>query len=114
MLNALKIVFGIILVTMLIVTTKASLAENILKIPQVVQADPWFQATLFDAYCGFITFYCWVFYKESAVWSRILWFVLIMLLGNIAMAAYILIKLFRLPANATASSLLLNNKVSVQ
>ena len=34
----------------------------------------------------------------------------IMLLGNIAMATYMLIRLFRLPANATMEQLLLRGK----
>jgi hypothetical protein len=53
-------------------------------------------ATLWDAYCGFITFFCWVCYKESSMAPRVLWFILIMALGNIAMSFYMLIQLFRL------------------
>jgi hypothetical protein len=107
MLNVLKLVFAVHLLVMLGVTTYASLHENILKIPAVVTGDPWFVATMFDAYCGFITFFCWVCYKETSMFMRVLWFVLIMLLGNIAMAAYMLIKLLRLPPGSTAATLLL-------
>jgi hypothetical protein len=59
-------------------------------------ANPWAVATLWDAYCGFITFFCWVCYKEGSTGPRVLWFILIMALGNIAMSAYMLIQLFRL------------------
>jgi hypothetical protein len=103
----LKIAFAIILATMLTVTTAASLSENILRIPSIVSTDPWFIATLFDAYFGFLTFYCWVYYKESNPIWRIFWFMAIMLLGNIAMATYMLIKLLRLPGNASFKTLLL-------
>ena len=30
----------------------------------------WTIATFLDAYCGFLTFYLWVFYKEARWWSR--------------------------------------------
>lgn len=107
MLSALKIIFGIILVTMLIVTAKAFMTENLFAIPAAVTSDPWFSATLFDAYSGFITFYCWVCYKESSFITRIIWFILIMLLGNIAMSSYMLFKIMRLPPNASMKDLLL-------
>jgi hypothetical protein len=32
---------------------------------------PWFIATLFDCYFGFLTFYAWLFYKETGWFSRI-------------------------------------------
>ena len=53
-------------------------------------------ATLYDAYFAFFTFWLWVAYKEKTVWRRILWLVLILSLGNIAMSLYVLIQLFRL------------------
>jgi isoprenylcysteine carboxyl methyltransferase (ICMT) family protein YpbQ len=56
----------------------------------------WTIATLVDAYYGFITFYVWVWWKETRVLPRASWFVLIMLLGNIAMSAYLLRQLARL------------------
>jgi hypothetical protein len=60
--------------------------------------DPWVIATLFDAYWAFITFYVWVAWKEQSLVSRVLWFVSIILLGNMAMSAYMLVQLFAVPA----------------
>ena len=102
----LKLLFIAILIGMLIVTIKASLYENVFKAGRILN-EPWVIATLWDAYCGFLTFYVWVVYKETKWWARILWFVMIMSLGNIAMAVYMLIQLFRLPVNATMKDLLL-------
>ncbi len=104
--NLLKIVFAAILLTMLIVTIKAGMHENLFNAGRLLD-EPWMIATLWDAYCGFVTFYVWVVYKEKTLTPRVLWFVLIMGLGNIAMAVYVLIQLFRLPANATMRDLLL-------
>lgn len=103
----LRIVFSIVIASMLVVTTWASLRVPIWEIPAAVGGHPWFIATLFDAYFGFLTFYAWVFYKETSHLARIVWLVAILLLGNIAMAAYMLWKLFALPSNASIDALLL-------
>ncbi len=68
---------------------------------------PWFFATLADAYFGFLWFWAWIAYKETSNLARAAWLVLVLGLGNIAMAAYMLIQLRRLPAGADASHLLL-------
>jgi Protein of unknown function (DUF1475) len=68
---------------------------------------PWFVATLFDTYFAFLWFWAWVAYRESSNLARGIWLVLIFGLGNIAMAAYVLLQLRTLPANATAQDLLL-------
>jgi hypothetical protein len=60
-----------------------------------------------DAYAGFITFYVWVVYREPRLLPRIVWFILIMGLGNIATAAYVLLQLARMRPGDTWESLLL-------
>ncbi len=92
----LKLLFAAIFLWMVFGTVRASLEENLLAAMPAFAKNPWAMATLYDAYCGFITFYVWVAYKETAWLPRIVWFVLIMALGNIAMSAYVLIELFRL------------------
>ncbi len=106
----LRIAFLCVLVTMLIVTTWASNIVALWNLPGSVASHPWFIATLFDTYFAFLTFYCWVAYKERGVLARIGWLVAILILGNIAMASYMLIQLFRVPANATWNQLLLRRK----
>jgi hypothetical protein len=103
----LKLLFTAILIGMLWVTVRAGLAENMFDVGPRLFAEPWWIATLWDAYCGFLTFYVWVFYKETNWLWRVVWFVLIMCLGNIAMAVYVLIQLFRLPTGAGWRALLL-------
>jgi hypothetical protein len=73
----------------------------------VAGTHPWFVATLFDAYFGFLWFWAWIAYRETSNLARGTWLVLIVGLGNIAMAAYMLLQLRALPANATAQDLLL-------
>lgn len=71
------------------------------------QFNPWFIATLTDAYFAFLWFWLWIAYKETSNISRIVWLLLVLALGNMAMAAYALITLAKLPANATIEDFLL-------
>jgi hypothetical protein len=107
--RTLTVVFLGILAAMLSVTTWASLRIPIWKAGPDV-SDPWSVATLFDAYAGFLTFFVWVVYKETRAPARVLWFVLIMGLGNIAIAVYVLRELARLPSGAPVEALLLRRR----
>jgi hypothetical protein len=102
----LKVLFGAIFVWMTTMTIRTLLQISIADAWDSYAANPWAVATLWDAYCGFVTFYVWVLFKERTAWSRILWFVLIMGLGNITMSLYVLIQLFRLPDDQPVESLL--------
>ena len=94
---------------MLVMTTLVSLRSNLFEVLPVMLSHPWTVATFWDAYLGFLTFYVWVAYKKSRAWIRILWFVLIMGLGNIATSFYMLVQLFRLPKDASVEALLLRS-----
>lgn len=102
----LQLLFSSVLVAMLAVTVRASLAESLWEAWPGFVASPWAVATLFDAYFGFLTFYVWVAWRESSTLARVAWFVLIMCLGNIAMAFYVLIQLQRLAPGEPASAIL--------
>lgn len=110
MIPFLRLAAGFVLLAMLAVTTWASLQVALWKTPREVLTHPWFIATLFDTYFAFLTFYVWLAYKETSHFARVLWLLAILLLGNIAMAIYLLRELFRLPANATMEDLLLRRK----
>lgn len=110
----LTVLFSAILLAMIAITTLAALERGIVEAGRDLISDRWFQATLCDAYFGFITFYVWVAYKERSMGSKILWFVLVMCFGNIAMAIYMLAQLAKLPADAPLSSLLTRKIVSVE
>lgn len=100
MIRLLRVAFSLVLLTMLAVTGWASGQGALWKMPHEVVAHPWFIATLFDTYFAFLTFYAWVAYKETTLAARLLWLIAILTLGNIAMAAYMLMQLFRVPADA--------------
>ena len=102
----LKIWFVFVLLTMITVVTWACLNESLFQIPPRVAGDPWFSATLFDTYFAFIVIYLWMAYRTPAWPARIFWFFMVMGLGNIGIAAYLLIQLFRLRPGAKAIDLL--------
>lgn len=106
----LRIAFIVVLVAMFAVTGWASSVVALWNTPRAVATHPWFIATLFDTYFAFLTFYAWVAYKETRNAARIAWLIAILLLGNIAMAIYMLNKLFRLPPDATMEQLLLRKR----
>lgn len=95
----LRALFLVVIASMLAVTTWASLHTPLFAIPRAVFTHPWFIATLFDAYWAFIAFSVWVAWKEGSLGARILWFVTIILLGNISIAIYMLRELFAVPAS---------------
>lgn len=109
---ALKFLFGGVLIYMVCMTSWVSLHKSIVLSPDEFSwaHSPWAVATLFDAYFGFLTFYAWVFYKETSWAARLVWFVLIMGLGNIAMSSYVLIQLFKLRPEQKASDILLRSR----
>ena len=102
----LKLLFAAIFLWMVVMTIRTSLAMSLFAAWPGFAANPWAVATLWDAYFGFLTFYVWVVYKETNIGLRILWFVLIMSLGNIAMSAYVLIQLMRLRADEPVEAVL--------
>jgi hypothetical protein len=106
----LRIAFTGVLLTMLSVTGWASTMLPLWQTPRSLLLHPWFIATIFDCYFGFLTFYLWLAYRESSWLARILWLIAILALGNIAMSAYMLLSLWSLPADAPIDRLLLRRE----
>jgi hypothetical protein len=96
--RALQLLFVLILISMLAVTSWASLQQPLWEWGGLTTPpdNAWTIATLFDTYFGFLTFFVWVAYKERGAVARVAWFVAIMLTGNMAMAVYMLRELARL------------------
>jgi len=107
----LKLLFGSIFIWMITMTIRTCLMVSLWKAWPGFAENPWAVATLWDAYFGFLTFYLWVVYKERRILIRLLWFVLIMSLGNIAMSFYVLIQLMGLRSNDPVESILWSKKV---
>jgi len=105
--RALWIISIAVFAAMVFVTTWASLDANVMVGFQHLLSDRWGVATLFDAYFGFLWFWLWIAYKESSLGRSLLWLLLLFALGNLAMAAYVMVQLVRLKPGEGAEALLL-------
>lgn len=112
MILILRLFFTLMLASMIAVTGWASLDCALWRIPGEVAAHPWFIATLADTYWAFLTFYAWLTYKETSWASRAIWLLAILVLGTMAVAAYMLNQLFRVNAEAGIEQVLLRRKTS--
>lgn len=106
--TVLTLLFAFILVSLLGCTIWASSQQPVWEWQGVTRGEDrwWTLATLIDAYYGFLTFYVWVFFKERSTAARGAWFVAIMLLGNMAMATYVLRELARLGPRQPVAAML--------
>ncbi len=102
----LQILFLVIFVWMIVMTTRTCMEISLWDAWPSYKANPWAIATLWDAYFGFLTFFIWVCFKESRFSMRVLWFLLIMGLGNIAMSFYVLLQLHKLKQDEPLSKVL--------
>jgi hypothetical protein len=102
------LLFGLIVSIMLAATGWASAHQPVWLWQGLTEGKDryWTIATLADAYCGFITFYVWVHLRERSRLTRSLWFIAIMVLGNMAMASYAFLQLSRLRSDDALSDLL--------
>ncbi len=106
--RTMQVFFGFILVSLTAMTVWTSTQQAVWDWGGLTTPPDnlWTIATLIDAYYGFLTFYMWVLWKETRALPRIGWFIAIMLLGNIAMAAYALRQLARLGPNDSMGTML--------
>ncbi len=105
--HVVQAIAAVIIGVILVLTVTASLDRGVFAAGAALWPDPWFRATLADAYAGFLLFFLWVWYKEPSGGRRLLWLVLIMVLGNLATAAYLLRELSRLGRDEPLDRLLL-------
>jgi hypothetical protein len=105
MINAFKVIFGIMLVWITYNVISTSLQSNLFKEWDSL-ATPWMKATLWDFYTNALIIYLWLCYKEKGIFSKIIWLILMFTLGSIASCAYVLIQLFKLKPNEGLKELL--------
>jgi hypothetical protein len=103
---ALRLLYTTILIGMTAVILWASGQQALFAIPRSVATNPWFLATLADAYLAFVTAWLIIAYKEQSLPARLLWFVAVMLWGNIAISLYAQRELIRHPKEAPLGELL--------
>ena len=99
MITALKVIFSILFVWVCYVVVTTSLQSNLFEQWDYLGSIPWMRATLWDFYANVSVIYLWVCYKEKNIALKVVWLVLLIVLGSIASTAFVLIQLFRLKPN---------------
>jgi hypothetical protein len=65
--NFWKLLFGSIFLFMVVVTVRTSLQVSLWSAWSSFAASPWAMATRYDAYFAFLTFFCWVAWREPSL-----------------------------------------------
>ena len=82
------------------ITITASLDRGLFEAGGALWPDPWFKATLFDAYFAFLAVWLVMAARERTLTARIAWLVAVLCLGSFAIATYFLWALHRLSEGA--------------
>ncbi len=99
MVTFLKVLFSILFIWMCYIVISTSINSNLFKEWDFLGSIPWMRATLWDFYANTAVIFLWVVYKEKSIALKIIWLILLVVLGSIASCAYVLIQLFRLKPN---------------
>ena len=87
--------YVVVLLVMVALTVRASLGEGVLAAFARAGHDPWFLATLADTYFAFAAIGLWAAWLERGARGAV-WCAAILLLGNVGIAAFVLVRLARL------------------
>lgn len=85
---------------------------NVIKGFEIVCAEPWGLATMFDAYFGFLAFWLYVAWRERTATARAGWLIALLLLGNFAIAAYALLCLRSAPGETDLGKVFFTRKAA--
>ena len=91
--------YVVVLVAMLVVVTLAILHQNMFEAGGALMRDPWFVATLADAYLAVLSIALWIAWKERFAVGAWVWVLAVLGLGNIAIGDAQLAAFKRDPAN---------------
>ena len=96
MVNFLKVLFSLIFVWMCYTVITTCISDNLFGEWDFLGRIPWMRATLWDFYANVTVIFVWLCYKESKLYLKIIWLIILVALGSIASCAYMLIQLFKL------------------
>ena len=92
-LNTWRFIFATLCIVLIALIIWASLEKSVIEIFRVMFAERWGIVTLLDLYGGFLVACIWISVLERRVMRILPWIAAMMLLGNLATAAYVLWRL---------------------
>ena len=107
--NSLTFVISVVFAWVVYVVVDTSLESNLIEQWGYLMSIPWMKATLWDFYANIFVLLLWVYYKESNVAMKVLWTVLFISLGSIAVTGYVILQLMKLKAGDGFEKILLKN-----
>ena len=84
--------------------------QDMITANRLLWPDPWYRVLLADAYCGLLLFWLWVAWREQSMLRGAVWLVLIMGLGNLATAGYLLLQVRHWQREQGVAALLLGRR----
>ena len=88
-----KVISLICLVAMTVAILNALVNGNFANEGAWIISHPWGVTSLIDLYVGFILFSMWIVYREKSLVNKVIWVVLMMVLGNWTAALYVFLAL---------------------
>ena len=104
--NSLIALFTITCVWIIYVVIDTSLKSNLFTEWDYLASIPWMRATLWDFYANILVLLTWVYYKERSIMAKVVWTVLFVCLGSIAVTAYVVIQLLKMKSSDSIESVL--------
>lgn len=100
------VLFILLLLLMIFTIVKVSLESNLFnELPELLKI-PWMQATLVDFYTNVFILFLWITYKEKKHYKKLIWLILLVILGSVATCIYILKELIQLKKSENLKDLL--------
>ena len=90
-----KIIGWLGLVGMTVVLVNGFINGNFSQDGAELLANPWGVVSFVDLYAGFALFSIWIAYREETLQGKIIWIVLMMVLGFFTGSLYLLIALYK-------------------
>jgi hypothetical protein len=88
-----KVISLLGLVAMTVAIVNAFINGNFAEESTWIISHPWGVTSLVDLYVGFILFSMWIVYREKSLLNKIIWVVLMMVLGNWTASLYVFLTL---------------------
>lgn len=89
------VIAGIGVLVMSLTLLRALLHGDLATEGRLLMSMPWGLMSMVDIYTGLLLFACWIFWRERYVSVASIWFLILLLFGNLASCLYILIAVLR-------------------